>query len=113
MAACAVALGAGIVVWRLSVHDNVVDCVLVCSPRGSIAAIDQAINIFAMKNNGRLPDVLEDLTRGTDDSPGLLKASSLVDNWNTPFGYSRQGKKFKITSAGPDKRFGTSDDITN
>jgi len=56
---------------------------------------------------------LEELTQGTDDSPGLLKEGSLNDSWGTPFGYSKQGKKFKITSAGPDTEMGSQDDITN
>jgi len=85
----------------------------ITTTRGSIATIDQAINIFAMNHNGKLPDALEELTQGTDDKPGLLKEGSLNDSWGTPFSYSKQGKKFKITSAGPDTEMGTQDDITN
>ena len=81
--------------------------------RTSIGAIEQAVNIFAMRHNGKLPDALEELTISTDDKPGLLKEGSLNDSWGTPFGYSKQGKKFTISSAGPDSEMGTEDDITN
>ncbi|MDA3924518.1 MAG: type II secretion system protein GspG [Kiritimatiellae bacterium] len=81
--------------------------------RTSIAAIEQSVQVFAMRHNGKLPDTLDELTVGTDDRPGLLKEGSLNDSWGEPFGYSKQGKKFKITSAGPDVEMGTEDDITN
>lgn len=81
--------------------------------RTSIGAIEQAVQIFAMRHNGRLPDSLEELTAGTDDAPGLLKEGALNDSWGTPFGYTKQGKKFKVTSAGADGEMGTQDDLTN
>ncbi len=81
--------------------------------RGSIGTIEQAVQIFAMKHNGKLPDALEELTQGTDSEPGLLRAGAITDSWGTQFGYVKQGKKFTITSAGPDGEMGTDDDITN
>lgn len=81
--------------------------------RTSIGAIEQAVQIFAMRHNGKLPDTLEELTAGTDDAPGLLKEGALNDSWGTPFGYTKQGKKFKVSSAGPDGEMGTEDDLTN
>lgn len=81
--------------------------------RTSIGAIEQAVQIFAMRHNGKLPDTLEELTVGTDDAPGLLKEGSLNDSWGTPFGFTKQGKKFKVSSAGPDCEMGTQDDLTN
>jgi len=81
--------------------------------RTSITAIEQAVQIFAMNHNGKLPDQLEELTQGTDDSPGLLKEGAINDSWGTPFTYSKTGKKFKIISAGPDGEVGGEDDITN
>ena len=81
--------------------------------RTSIAAIEQAVQIFAMRHNGKLPDSLEELTVGTDDAPGLLKEGALNDSWGTPFQYTKTGKKFKIVSAGPDGEIGSEDDITN
>lgn len=85
----------------------------ITTTRGSISTIEQACDIFAMKHNGKLPDTLEELTQGTDDAPGLLKESALSDSWGTPFSYSKQGKRVKIISAGPDGETGTDDDITN
>jgi len=81
--------------------------------RTSITAIEQAVQIFAMRHNGKLPDTLEELTAGTDEQPGLLKEGALNDSWGSPFTYTKQGKKFKVTSAGPDGETGTADDLTN
>ena len=81
--------------------------------RTSITAIEQAVQIFAMRHNGKLPDSLDELTAGTDDAPGLLKEGALNDSWGTPFQYTKTGKKFKIVSGGPDGETGTEDDITN
>ena len=81
--------------------------------RTSITAIEQSVQIFAMRHNGKLPDSLEELTQGTDDAPGLLKEGAINDSWGTPFTYTKTGKKFKIVSAGPDGEAGTADDITN
>jgi len=81
--------------------------------RTSITAIEQAVQIFAMRHNGKLPDSLDELTVGTDDKPGLLKEGALNDSWGTPFQYTKTGKKFKIISGGPDGEIGSEDDITN
>lgn len=81
--------------------------------RTSITAIEQAVQIFAMRHNGKLPDQLEELTQSTDDAPGLLKEGALNDSWGSPFTYTKTGKKFKVISAGPDGETGTEDDITN
>ena len=81
--------------------------------RTSITAIEQAVQIFAMRHNGKLPDSLEELTAGTDDAPGLLKEGALNDSWGSPFTFTKTGKKFKIVSAGPDGEVGGEDDITN
>ena len=81
--------------------------------RTSITAIEQAVQIFAMRHNGKLPDSLDELTAGTDDKPGLLREGALNDSWGTPFQYTKTGKKFKIVSAGPDGEIGGEDDITN
>ena len=81
--------------------------------RTSITAIEQSVQIFAMRHNGKLPDALDELTQGTDDAPGLLREGALNDSWGTPFSYTKTGKKFKIVSAGPDGEIGGEDDITN
>jgi general secretion pathway protein G len=85
----------------------------ITTTRASIATIEQAVQIFAMSHNGKLPDSLEELTQDIGDKPGPLKASALNDSWGTPFQYTKQGKKFKIVSGGPDGEIGGDDDLTN
>lgn len=102
-------LAAGVVV-SMSGHDKIAR---INTTRASIAQIQQAVQIFAMRHNSKLPDTLDELTAGTDDEPGLLKEGAINDSWGTPFGYSKTGQKFKITSAGPDGEMGTEDDLTN
>jgi len=85
----------------------------IVTTRTKIADVEKGIEIFSMKHNSKLPDSLDELTQGTDDSPGILKEGNLIDAWGTKFNYSKRGKTFTITSAGPDGDFGTSDDLTN
>jgi hypothetical protein len=75
--------------------------------------IEKAVQIYSMQHNGKFPNSIEDLVTGTEDHPGLLKKGNIIDNWGTPYGYSRFGKKIRISSAGPDRKVGTQDDITN
>lgn len=107
---CILGILAAGVVMNMSGHDQTAR---ITTTRASITQIEQAVQIFAMKHNGKLPDALEELTAGTDDEPGLLKEGAVNDSWGTTFGYSKTGKKFKIVSAGPDCEMGTEDDITN
>jgi general secretion pathway protein G len=85
----------------------------ITATRTSIGEISKAVNIFAMDHNGKLPDNLDELTQGTNEQPPLLPPNALNDAWGTPFNYSKQGKQFTITSAGPDLAMGSEDDITN
>jgi general secretion pathway protein G len=107
---CILGILAAGVVMNMSGHDQTAR---ITTTRTSIAAIEQAVQVFGMRHNGKLPDALEELTQGTDDMPGLLKEGAVNDSWGTPFGYTKTGKRFKITSAGPDCEMGTEDDITN
>lgn len=43
---------------------------------------------------------------------GYLKSSALKDEWDTEYKFEVKGNKITITSAGPDKKFGTRDDIS-
>ena len=53
------------------------------------------------------------LLKETEDEDALLQGE-YVDPWGTEIKYERRGKKRPLlTSAGPDKEFGTEDDITN
>ncbi len=107
---CILGILAAGVVMNMSGHDVKAR---ITTTRASITQIEQAVQIFAMNHNGKLPDTLEELTAGTDDEPGLLKEGAINDSWGTPFTFVKTGKKFKITSAGPDGETGTEDDITN
>jgi hypothetical protein len=76
-----------------------------------IGEIERAATIYGMKHNGKLPDSMEDLTKETDDKPALLHYRT--DLWGTPYQFKRNGRKVTITSAGPDRKFNTKDDVTN
>ena len=81
--------------------------------RSQIGEIEKAVQIYSMQHNGKFPNSIEDLVTGTEDHPGLLKIANIIDNWGTPYGYSRIGKKIRLSSAGPDRKMGTQDDMTN
>ncbi|MCX8029210.1 MAG: type II secretion system protein GspG [Brevinematales bacterium] len=53
-----------------------------------------------------LPKSLNELVK-----EGYLKSTALYDEWNTEYKFQSIGNKITITSAGPDKKFGTKDDI--
>ena len=78
--------------------------------RGGIASIQTAVRMYEVANSA-LPDNLDQLTVG--ERP-LLKKEQLFDPWGTAYQYKKVNKyDFEIRSAGPDKKFGTEDDITN
>jgi len=80
-----------------------------------IEDIQKAAIIYGMQHNGRLPDSIEDLTKESEDGyqHPLLKPDDKTDSWHTPFQFEKDGKNITITSAGPDRKFGTKDDLTN
>lgn len=84
----------------------------VTATRLSINSIGDAIRVFEVQH-GRYPESLEKLTEAVNGREPLLKAEALVDSWGTPFTYKREGRRFTITSAGPDLQIGTEDDLTN
>ncbi len=72
----------------------------------SMDAVAGQIRNYAIEN-GQVPQ--------GDDVSALLKAgirdAPQVDPWNTPVRYRGEGNAFVLSSAGPDKKWGTSDDI--
>ena len=56
------------------------------------------------KEHGMFPGNLEELSRY---APGC----KLIDRWQTPLRYEKNGDTFVVTSAGTDKKFGTKQDI--
>jgi hypothetical protein len=80
----------------------------------SIGEIEKALQIYKLQHNGRVPDSIEDLAKEErDDRPPLLRSGALLDSWRTPYRFEKNGKAWTITSAGPDRKFGTKDDVTN
>lgn len=55
---------------------------------------------------GRYPDKLEELTKLDSNIHSFT-----VDEWGTPVRYTVSGDSFTVRSAGPDSKFGTTDDI--
>jgi len=82
--------------------------------KSSIAAIESAIDMYEV-DNGKFPDSLQNLvTKGSEPNwsgPYIKKAESLNDPWGTQFQYTKSGNTYTLTSAGPDKAFGTADDV--
>ncbi len=64
---------------------------------------------------GRLPKSLEELKRQEQSESGKsgepFVEGSLCDPWGTPYHFSVEGRQIRVSSAGPDRKFGTSDDI--
>ena len=56
------------------------------------------------QSRGSYPPTLES---ARDFAPDV----SFVDSWGTSVEYDSDGKRFSVTSAGPDRTFGTSDDL--
>jgi len=81
--------------------------------RTSIAAIKTAVGIYDATKS-RLPESLDEMCTGDDNSAALLDKANLNDSWGHPFQYKKISKfKFEIRSAGPDGQMGTEDDLTN
>jgi len=89
-----------------------------------IAAFKQALQAYALQNNGEFPTTAEGLqvlisNPGSDPNwTKTLDASAIPnDPWGTPYKYQcpsdNPDKDYDIISAGPDKQFGTADDISN
>ena len=83
--------------------------------KSSIRAIEGAIDMYEVEN-GRLPDSLQNLvTKGSEPNwsgPYLKKAEALKDPWGMDYQYTKTGETtYTVISAGPDKSFGTADDV--
>jgi general secretion pathway protein G len=89
----------------------------VAGTRASISAIANATSMYQM-DVGRLPSSMDDLITNpgaaTWDGPYLKGGKGdLLDAWGIPFSYKKEGKNFKIISAGEDGQMGSADDITS
>lgn len=80
--------------------------------RTSLEAMKTAVSAYETTTTS-LPQSLDDLTKDQANGlPPLLEKTKLVDQWGTQVQYKKEGRfKFKITSAGPDAKMGSEDDI--
>lgn len=96
--------------------------------RLSITGLEQALDLYAVDHSGEYPTTAEGLEsllvqpNGDEkwNGPYLKESGAVpVDAWGRPLQYEypgqhhAQGSKPDISSGGPDKAFGTPDDITN
>jgi general secretion pathway protein G len=76
-----------------------------------IVNVESAVQLYMMENNDDCPASLEEL-----HAQKILRKPP-VDAWSEPLIFSCPGERnadgFDIASKGPDKKEGTSDDITN
>ncbi len=78
--------------------------------RGTISAMDTAIDSYMLDHSAKLPPSLQDLL------PYLKNAKSLPkDGWGKDFTYTpnQTDGSYSIVSGGPDEVMGSADDITN
>lgn len=82
--------------------------------KASCDSLKEAVNTYYMKNK-KLPGALTQLIEGTDENPPILDGGEgvLVDPWDNDYKYEVHGKRFTVSSAGPDGEFGTEDDISS
>ena len=77
--------------------------------RGDLQALTTQTRLYEMKNNGVLPPSGE--AQAKLKSSGLI-ADEISDPWGTKYGMDLGGPKgFQWSSAGPDRKFGTADDV--
>ncbi len=92
--------------------------------RSSIAGIEQAIQMYQLDHQGKIPasrDGLDVLVASNNQRDKQWRGPYLkkipVDAWGTPFEYAVPGKQnpkgYDVVSAGPDRQHGTADDIGN
>jgi hypothetical protein len=56
-------------------------------------------------------EMTKEVVNGTPRERPLLQTDTLTDAWGTPFKYIERPKAPRVISAGPDKLFGTLDDV--
>jgi general secretion pathway protein G len=87
------------------------------SARLAMNQVGQALQLYRVHNAG-----YPSTSQGIDAllaNPGnarswrgpYIERNKTIDPWGTQFGYESDGRDFTIISAGPDRQFGTADDI--
>lgn len=82
--------------------------------KASCDSLKDAVSTYMMKYK-KLPSNLTQLIEGNDDNPPIVDGGEgvLIDPWDNEYKYEVHGKRFTISSAGPDGEFGTEDDISS
>jgi hypothetical protein len=73
--------------------------------RVRVGEVRQVVTTYQIERN-RCPTTSDDLIAG-----GYIDARRLVDPWRTPIAFSCSTEDTNVVSAGPDRAFGTPDDI--
>lgn len=89
--------------WRFAPKDTALN---------QMANLSRAIDLYRLSNRGQVPRSLNELLEKDEPTGEALMASIPDDPWGTPYGYRVQGPdEYTITSAGPDRKPGTADDL--
>ena len=88
---------------------------MIQATRASISGVCAALSLYEV-DTGKYPSSLQALVQKTDEPNWhgpYVNGGVPVDTWGTPLGYTKTENSYKVTSAGPDRSLGTSDDLTN
>jgi len=82
-------------------------------PIHTISLFNYGIATYACRNNGRLPNTLDELRDTVMLSPAIarLEERAFRDAWDQRLRYRPHPPGYELRSAGPDHKFGTLDDI--
>ena len=87
----------------------------IASAKGSIAGLSVSVDLYET-DNGSLPESLNALiTKGAEanwNGPYIRDGKLPVDPWGSAYQYTKKDNSYEIRSAGPDKSFGSADDVT-
>lgn len=113
-----IALLGTLMTYLVSKLTSVADSAKVDQARIGMGGIGSALQIFRV-HNSRYPTTEQGLDALLKDPGGdkkwrgpYIEPEKLKDPWQGDFGYSSDGRDYKITSPGPDGADGTADDIT-
>jgi hypothetical protein len=107
---CAILLGVAMT-WTCAAFGLLLVTSSVCGGQGikfgrdRVRAAEHAIAMYVI-DNGKCPRAVDDLV-----AEKYLARAAAKDPWGTPIVISCSADDWTASSAGPDKRFGTADDI--
>jgi len=78
----------------------------VTDTRNSMQIMSLAVTAYRSSHHGDDPDSMESLR-----SEGLITGKQTVDSWGTEYRFVVSGDSLLIESAGPDKKWGTGDEL--